>query len=193
MFIKEPTGKLARWALTIQQFSFTIKHRAGKTHGNADTLSRRPQFPMVASKKTVNNSGFQANYIRTLQHQDATLADLIAYLKSEELPANNKLARSLLLIVDDFFLEDDILYHLWTPSGRKKTGPFVQLVVPNGLKLQIMQAAHDNVLAGHLGRAKTYDVIWKRFSWHNMFSDVQHYCKSCQDCAMKKLHVLAHA
>ena len=41
MSIREPTGKLALWALTIQQFSFTIKHRAGKTHGNADALSRR--------------------------------------------------------------------------------------------------------------------------------------------------------
>ena len=46
--------------------------------------------------------------------------------------------------------------------------PFVQLVVPNGLKLQIMQAAHDDVLAGHLGLAKTYDVIQKRFFWHNI-------------------------
>ena len=60
MFIKQPTGKLARRALTIQQFSFTIKHRADKTQGNADTLSRRPQFPTVAAIKTVNNSGFQA-------------------------------------------------------------------------------------------------------------------------------------
>ena len=77
MSIKEPTGKLARWALTVQQFSFTIKHRAGKTHGNADA---RSQFPTVAAIKTFNNSGFQANYIRTLQHQDAILADLTAYL-----------------------------------------------------------------------------------------------------------------
>ena len=48
------------------------------------------------------------------------------------------MARSLLLTVNDYFLEDDILYHLWTPTGRKKKGPFVQLVVPEGLQLQIM-------------------------------------------------------
>ena len=122
---------MVRWALTIQQFSFTIKHRAGKTHGNAEALSRRPQFPTVAAIKTVNNNGFQANCIHNLQHQGVNLADLIAYLKSDELPANNKLASSLLLIVDDFFSEDDI-------TGHKETSPFLQLVVPDGLKFQII-------------------------------------------------------
>ena len=70
MSIKEPTGRLARWALTIQQFSFAIKHRSGKTHGNADTLSRCPIFPAIAAIKTVQNSSFQQDYIQTLQHQD---------------------------------------------------------------------------------------------------------------------------
>ena len=39
MRIKDPTGKLARWALTIQQYDFTIKHRSGVSNGNADALS----------------------------------------------------------------------------------------------------------------------------------------------------------
>ena len=75
MSIKEPTGRLAPWALTIQQFSFTIKHCSGKTHGNADALSRRPIFPTIAAIKTVQNSGFQKDYIQTLQHQDERLPD----------------------------------------------------------------------------------------------------------------------
>ena len=102
------------------------------------------------------------------------------------MPPNNKVARSLLLTVNDYFLEDDILYHLWTPTGQKKKGPFVQLVVPKGLQLQIMHAAHDDVLAGHLGVAKTYEVIRQRFYWFKMFQDIQHYCRSCPDCARKK-------
>ena len=64
--------------------------------------------------------------------------------------------------------------------------PFVQLVVPKGLQLQIMQAAHDDVFAGHLGVAKTYEVIRQRFYWFKMFQDIQHYCRSCPDCARKK-------
>ena len=41
MNIKEPTGRLARWSLLIQQYDFEIRHRAGKSNGNADALSRR--------------------------------------------------------------------------------------------------------------------------------------------------------
>ena len=35
-------GMMARWLHTLQQFQFTIVHRAGSEHGNADGLSRAP-------------------------------------------------------------------------------------------------------------------------------------------------------
>ena len=37
-----PSGKLARWALTIQEMDITIKHKSGKRNTNADALSRCP-------------------------------------------------------------------------------------------------------------------------------------------------------
>ena len=55
-------------------------------------LSRRPIFPAIAAIKTVQISGFQNDYIQTLQHQDDRLADLIAYLKFDHLPSTNKIA-----------------------------------------------------------------------------------------------------
>ena len=39
---REPEGQLARWLETLQDYDFNIQHRAGKLHGNADALSRRP-------------------------------------------------------------------------------------------------------------------------------------------------------
>jgi hypothetical protein len=36
------TGKLARWALILQEYEFKVIHRLGITHQNADTMSRRP-------------------------------------------------------------------------------------------------------------------------------------------------------
>ena len=39
---KEPTGQLARWLEKLQAFNFRIQHRRGKSHTNADALSRLP-------------------------------------------------------------------------------------------------------------------------------------------------------
>ena len=33
-------AKLARWAMRLASYDFTIKHRAGRVHNNADGLSR---------------------------------------------------------------------------------------------------------------------------------------------------------
>ena len=176
----------SRWSLIIQSYDFDIKHRAGKSNGNANALSRATDFPTIAAIKTLKQSGFSSDRIKTLQRQDPLLSDLISYLESDQLPPSNKIACSLLLTIDDYFMEDGILYHIWTPVVRQKRDSFVQLVVPKSLHLEILQAAHDDVLAGHLGIAKTYEVICRRFYWHQMFVDVSHYCKSCRDCAMKK-------
>ena len=186
MDIKDPTGKLARWSLTIQQYDFTIKHRSGTSNGNADALSRRPHFPSISAITKLQSSGFQPDFIRTQQQQDHTLSDLINYLNTSQLPPSDKAARSLLLTVHDYFLEDGILYHIYTRMGRRKRDPFIQLVVPKSLQHQILEAAHNDVLAGHLGITKTYAVVRQRFFWPGMFIDIQHYCKSCVDCAMKK-------
>ena len=36
---------MARWLHTLQQLQFSIVHRAGRDHGNADGLSRAPTAP----------------------------------------------------------------------------------------------------------------------------------------------------
>ena len=40
MTLKEPTGRLPRLSVLLQQYDFEIKHRTGTTNGNADALSR---------------------------------------------------------------------------------------------------------------------------------------------------------
>ena len=39
---KNPEGQLARWLDVLSEYHFTITHRAGRSHGNADGLSRGP-------------------------------------------------------------------------------------------------------------------------------------------------------
>ncbi len=39
---RHPEGQLARWLESLQQYDFSIEHRPGSKHANADALSRRP-------------------------------------------------------------------------------------------------------------------------------------------------------
>ena len=38
---KRLTGRLARWSLSLQHLSYTVRYKAGKAHQNADGLSRQ--------------------------------------------------------------------------------------------------------------------------------------------------------
>ena len=38
----DPQGQAARWMVKLAAFNFIIRHRPGKQHGNADSLSRQP-------------------------------------------------------------------------------------------------------------------------------------------------------
>ena len=42
---KDTEGMMARWLHTLQQFQFSIVHRVGRDHSNADGLSRAPTTP----------------------------------------------------------------------------------------------------------------------------------------------------
>lgn len=184
MNIREPTGRLARWAILLQQYDFNIVHRSGRSHGNADALSRRDYDTIIA---TVDTSGVQTEKIKSLQRKDPALADIIEYLEFEQLPNDSKAAKTLLYTIEQYFLDPDgILCHIWIPGGKRVPTPKSQLVVPASLPHEVLVNAHDLPTGGHLGVNKTYAKLRDRYFWPKMYMDVQHWCLSCEHCAMKK-------
>ena len=199
MRVKDPTGRLARWALRLQQHDFDIIHRSGASNGNADALSRRPYATAAgSSSQSPSYAAYpvaaldppcpQPSTLSTLQRQDPELYAIIDYLEHATLPIEDSHARSILLSIDSFYLnEDGILCHLWTPGKRHVKSLVSQVVIPASLRHEILVACHDDPTAGHLGIFKTYEKVRSRYYWNGMYKDIEHWCKSCIDCAMKKI------
>ena len=47
--LKDVTGHLARWIIYLQQFNYSFIHRSGKSHANADSLSRSTPPQLIVS------------------------------------------------------------------------------------------------------------------------------------------------
>ena len=186
MSLKMPCGRLGRWALLLQQYDFEIIHRAGASNGNADALSRRPYESIVAA---VDSPGVQTDRVRELQRQDPALADIIDYLEWEQLPANNKAAKTLLHTIEQYYLDPDgLLCHILIPGNRRVPTPRSQLVIPASLRHEVLLQIHDSPFSGHLGVHKTYAKLRDKYFWPRMFADVQHYVLSCESCVYRLLY-----
>ena len=62
------TGKHARWALSLQDFDFVIRHRAGSSHCNADVPSRFP------CPDDTDNTGARLDHVHPVSNIAACLA-----------------------------------------------------------------------------------------------------------------------
>lgn len=60
------------------------------------------------------------------------------------------------------------------------------------LRHEILTLGHNDVTVGHLGTFKTYKKFRLRFYWRGMFNNVQHTCRTCVHCAMKKRPLAAN-
>ncbi|XP_075777530.1 uncharacterized protein LOC142827202 [Pelodiscus sinensis] len=57
-----------------------------------------------------------------------------------------------------------------------------QLLVPARYRRQVLDLAHANPWAGHLGREKTLQRIMQRFFWPGVYKEVRDFCESCPEC-----------
>ena len=101
MNVKDASGRLARWALLLQQYDFEIVHRPGKVHGNADSLSRRPY--VTSEFNSLQRDDPQVSKTRKMQRSDVELSEIIDFLESDVLPFDDRDARKVLLISNAFY------------------------------------------------------------------------------------------
>lgn len=166
--LKDPSGRLARWALRLQEFDISIQFKSGKKHKDADCLSRNPiSQPKDDSFEDIPSFAVLTNF-KEEQAKDQTLKDLRAITSKTK--------------SSTYSIRDGILY-------RKNYDPLGQewlLVVPKHLRSNILKSLHDAPTAGHLGFAKTYDRVRRTYYWPGMFRSVRRYVSHCRECQRRK-------
>ena len=122
---KNPSPKLASWAMIVEELDLDIKHRPGKGNTNADALSHNPVDskgqvmqmesdmvqPECRRSAQPTEDVLQPSSLEQLQREDPGLSHLFRYLEDAVLPTNEKVAKSLVLESIMFGILDGILYY----------------------------------------------------------------------------------
>ncbi|KAJ3640336.1 hypothetical protein Zmor_003642 [Zophobas morio] len=173
--------RLTRWSLKLQEFDYTIIYKTGKTHKDADCLSRNPVQPAPTDDTSdlfdIPTLLLTPVDFASEQEKDNSLVEIIHSLKNPDDSAIGVRKRA-----HNFQLKNDVLYKINT-SG---TGDDNLLVIPKHLIYEILYTNHSEPLSGHLGTAKTYYKIKTRYFWDNLKKDVQKFVQGCADSQARK-------
>ncbi|CAM4943298.1 unnamed protein product [Rotaria socialis] len=178
-------GRLDRWSLQLQEYSFDIKHTPGSSNCVADCLSRYPiqqpddiveeQFELMHgptySVNLVNVVSFDSTRICEQQQKDTVIKQIYQQL------SNGKQRQS-------YTLKDGLVYKIIHRPGHC----ILELpYIPTSMIDQLLQAYHDSPTSGHLGINKTWNKIRDRYFWPGMFKKIKHYVLSCTKCKQFKI------
>ena len=95
------------------------------------------------------------------------------YVLNSELPADDKVARRIVIESDQYGMRNDTLYHISPPRVLKMDKLINQVVVPVNLRRQILPEYHDSLVGGgHQGFVRTYYAIKSKYYWSGMYADV---------------------
>ena len=169
--MKDPTGRLARWAVRLQPYDFEIVHRKGSELVVPDCLSRAVPVLMDALQAT---------------------PDLLTQISETRDMWYQRLCRRVetdLSRYPHFRVENGRLYkHVKrTPNfGLEAPGEAWKLVIPKDCRAALLRQYHDDARAGHVGVYKTYWRLRERYTWPKMHTDVGRYVRKCPVCAAQK-------
>lgn len=162
--LKEATGRLARWALKLQNYDFSIIHRKGREHVVPDMLSR--SVPEI----------LEINVDEITKAKDKWYFSLLAKVRQNP------------ILYPSFKIVNDCLYkhvrcsypelHLESDNWKE--------VVPKYLRSSIISKSHDSPTSGHTGIFKTFKRISQKYYWPKMRSDITNYVNHCLVCAQHK-------
>ena len=174
------SGRIQRWALLIQAYKFTLRHRSGALLGTADALSRLPLMTTMESTPVpaewtnlvhfLESSPVDSVNIKEHTRKDPTLSKVMRFCEIGW-PTNTKTFNDSDLTPyirrrDELSLQDGCI--LW---GSR-------VVVPPKLRSKLLEELH----MGHSGASRMKELARSYVWWPNLDKDLEDLTTSCQDC-----------
>lgn len=177
MSTKDLSGRLARWSLKLQPYSFTIYHRKGSQNIVPDSLSRQFEVDSLFLEST--DLELIRSFTVDFSHpafQSPEYEELKTHILSnaEQLP--------------DLKISDRLVYHRTQHSSGDdiRDAKIWKLWVLSELRQDLLVSAHEPPNKAHGGMAKTLHRLKERFYWPYMATQVDKYIKSCEKCHSAK-------
>jgi hypothetical protein len=157
-------GRLARWAIYLQEYDFNIVYRKGKHHGNVDAVSR-PVLTAIAVTMVAKEH-------KTIEPYDDSY--LLYYLtNNKHLPGASKRQTKRVLQLLDKFKFDTVSNTLF----YRKSKELAYLKVPKVEdRVELMENAH---LLGHFNSLSTAKRLQESYYWPKMLADVENVVSNC--------------
>lgn len=183
-------NRLARWALMLSQYDYSIEYRKTADHGNADALSRLPAGPDakfdgeehgadIDTVCTIKTISLQLNPIdpgalARESKKDPVISTIIRYTKEGWPPQDSReQSDTKKHSVQDF---KKIAASLSHANGCLFYG--ARVVIPESLQPQILQILH----LGHFGMQRMKQLARSAVYWPRIDADIVNLCHQCTTC-----------
>ena len=183
-------NSLARWALMLSQYNYSIEYRKTSDHGNADALSHLPVGPDVNfdgeegdadmdTVCTIKTVSLQLNptdpgTLAKESTKDPLIANVMRYTREGWPPkdvSNGSLKNNTLEIFRKLSVS------LSTTHGCLLYGS--RVVIPPSLRSQVLQLLH----LGHFGMQRMKSLVRTAVYWPGMDAEIMDLCHWCTTCA----------
>ena len=199
--MEAPNGLIGRWLEALGNFDFDVVHRAGKSHGNADSLSRAEHTDENITKEEAEDHHDSITIAALIAFKPETLTDWkTAQENDEDLSWIRKLVRTSIpptaqetktksrqaqtyvgLLKTMKFDENGILRLEQTSASGS---PRQTIIIPDDLKDVTIKSIHES--SGHRGRDETTKRALKFIYFPRMTDTVTRVIAECTICQSRK-------
>ncbi len=180
----------------IDELHPQFRHIKGPKNAVADYLSRYQRFAnadaeeaavatithAAASLDWIDASPFRVNY---LQNRDAHIRKVKVDIATK---CEGSTVDEPIWIKHPAFRQHDVTIINGVLYAREKdrkgfvVGKPLRLVIPSGMKEEVLNEAHNSLFAGHAGIFKTMERIRHDFYWSGMYEDISDHLAACRIC-----------